>query len=78
MISSLDRVPLGGKAIVREIATDDVTKERLESLGFIRGAEVRYVRTSPLGNPRIYKCLNTLVALRKEISKQIRVEASDE
>lgn len=74
MIQSLDRIPIGGKAIIHEITADYVTKERLESLGFIQGVEVQYVRKSPLGNPRIYKCLNTLVALRKEISGEIRVE----
>lgn len=74
MKHTLHQLPIGGKGLVREIATDQVTKERLESLGIIEGSEVSVIRSSPLGCPRIYKTLNTLIALRNEVAKKILVE----
>jgi Fe2+ transport system protein FeoA len=71
---SLAQLPIGQKAYIQEITADYVTKERLESLGLIQGVEITTVRKSPLGSPKIYRCLNTLVALRNEIAKQIYVE----
>jgi ferrous iron transport protein A len=78
MVKCLDQVPIGGAGLIREITTDHITKERLESLGLIRGVEIGVIRKSPLGSPKIYRCLNTLVALRNEIARQIQVEVSDE
>lgn len=75
MVRNLDQIPVEASGIIQEITTDHVTKERLESLGLIQGVEIEVVRQSPFGSPRIYRCLNTLVALRNEIARQIRVEA---
>lgn len=78
MTKSLARLPIGQRARIREINTDYVTKERLESLGLIQGVEITTIRKSPLGSPKIYQCLNTLVALRNGIAKQILVEVPNE
>ena len=78
MVKNLDQIPIGGKGIIRGITTDHVTKERLESLGLIKGVEIGVIRKTPLGSPKIFRCLNTLVALRNEIARQIQVEVHDE
>lgn len=78
MTKSLDLLPIGERAQIQEIATDYVTKERLESLGLIPGVEITAVRKTPLGSPKIFQCLNTLVALRTEIAKQVMVEVSND
>jgi ferrous iron transport protein A len=78
MVTSLDQIGMGGKGVIREINTDHITKERLESLGLINGVEIEAIRKSPLGSPKIYRCLNTLVALRNDISKRIQVEVPHE
>jgi len=78
MITTLNLIPTGIAATIQEITTDHVTKERLESLGLIRGVEIVFIRKSPLGGTRIYKCLNTLVALRNDIADKILVEVTDE
>ncbi|MHC1720338.1 MAG: ferrous iron transport protein A [Clostridiaceae bacterium] len=78
MITTLNLIPIQIAAIIQEITSDYITKERLESLGVIRGVEIVFIRKSPLGGMRIYKCLNTLIALRNDIAKNILVEVSDE
>jgi ferrous iron transport protein A len=64
----------GEKGIIKAIHSDTTTKERLESLGLIEGVEISALRSSPLGCPRIYRALNTMVALRNDTAKQIAVE----
>lgn len=78
MTLTLNLMPIDKPAIIQDIITDYVTKERLESLGLIRGVEIVFMRRSPLGGIRIYKCLNTLVALRNDIAEKILVEAPNE
>jgi Fe2+ transport system protein FeoA len=78
MITTLNRISAETVGIVQKITTDNVTKERLESLGLISGVEIAFIRKSPLGSIRIYKCLNTLVALRDDIAGKIVVEVPDE
>lgn len=78
MITTLNHIPTEIVANIQEITTDHVTKERLESLGLISGVDIVFIRKSPLGSTRIYKCLNTLVALRNDIAEKILVEAPDE
>ncbi len=78
MVKCLDQITIGKKGTIQAIQTDHVTKERLESLGLIKGVEIEAVRKSPLGSPKIFRCLNTLVALRNDISRQIQVEVPNE
>ena len=78
MMTTLNSIPTGGAGIIRGIVTDHVTKERLESLGLIMGVEIAVVRKSPIGSTRIYKCLNTLIALRDDIAERVQVEDTDE
>jgi len=78
MIVKLNLIPPGKEGIIQKITTDQVTKERLESLGLISGVNIAFVRKLPLGSIRIYKCLNTLVSLRSDIASKIFVELTDE
>lgn len=71
---TLYELPVGGKAKIKKIKCDNKTKERLHSLGFIKGISVKTIKRAPLGCPVIYKILNTLVALRGNIAKQIYIE----
>lgn len=71
---TLLQLQIGSKGIIKEILTDQVTKERLESLGMISGSEVKVVRNAPFGCPRIYQTLNTAIAIRNETANQVIVE----
>lgn len=75
MRMTLQQLPIGDKSVVSEIMTDHITKERLESLGLIQGVEIKTVRETPFGCPRVYRVLNTLISLRNKVAKQIIVEA---
>lgn len=74
MAKTLYQLKKGEKGVIKAIHTDNATKERLESLGLIEGVEISNLRSSPLGCPRIYRALNTMIALRNDTAKQIAVE----
>ena len=65
-------------AIIKKINTTDRVKERLHSFGLIRGMKIKFVRKSPLGCPRIYRCMNTTIALRNKTAKFIEIAYEDE
>jgi Fe2+ transport system protein FeoA len=62
------------KAVIKKINTDKQTKERLHSLGLIKDVEINFVQNAPLGCPKIYKCFNTLIALRGSTAKKIDIK----
>ena len=74
MKTLLFQLPLKKEAIIKNINTDTITRERLHSLGLIKGVEITFIRNAPLGCPKIYKCFNAFIAIRSNIAKQIEVE----
>jgi Fe2+ transport system protein FeoA len=74
MITTLFDLPLKKTAIIESINTDQVTTERLHSMGLIRDVQILFVRNTPLGCPKIYKCHNTLIAIRGNVAKKIEVK----
>lgn len=78
MKTTLLDLPLRKTAIIKNINTDQVTTERLHSFGLIRNVQIHFIRNTPLGNPKIYKCLNTLIAIRENVAKKIEVKLINE
>ena len=62
------------KAIIKKIDADADLKQRLLSLGVVRGAEVELVDCSLNKSTVEIKVGNTLVALRDSEAKKIEVE----
>ena len=50
--TSLDRLPPDRRAVVQEVFAQGAQRRRLQELGFVPGAQVECVGTSPLGDPR--------------------------
>ncbi len=63
----------GQKALIKKINSCENVKERLHSFGLIRGVEIELVESSPLSCPRVYRCLNTLIAIRNKTAKLIEI-----
>ncbi len=74
MTSNLFNLPLGKIGIIKNIKMGCKERRRLNSLGLIGGVEVSFVKSAPFGSPKIYSCLNTLIALRSDVSRKIEVE----
>jgi Fe2+ transport system protein FeoA len=67
-------LPLNRSGIINEINAADAVKERLHSFGLIKGVAITPVKNSPLGCPRIYRCLDTIIAVRNRTAKRPNIK----
>lgn len=72
---SLDKLPINKSAEVKNIDIYGSTRIRLLDLGLVKGTNIIPVLKSPLGDPIAYKIRGSIIALRKEDSKLIKVLA---
>lgn len=73
---TLTDVPLGSKAIVTGISAvcRRQHKRRLMDLGIVPGTEIEVMLESAGKNPRAYRMLNTIIALRNQQASMVLVE----
>jgi ferrous iron transport protein A len=71
--SALADLRVGERAILGELALAPPIAEHLMNLGFVPGLEVTVERSGPGGDPRVYRVEGTEVAMRRELSRHIRV-----
>lgn len=71
--TSLDKLPPDRRAVVQEVFAQGAQRRRLQELGFVPGAQVECVGTSPLGDPRAYQLRGTVIALRRRDARPVRV-----
>jgi len=45
-----------------------------DDLGFVPGLEVQVLRSGPGGDPRVYRVDGTEVAMRRDLTRHIRIE----
>jgi ferrous iron transport protein A len=72
--SALADLHVGEKAILAELELSPPVVEHLMNLGFVPGLEVTVARSSPGGDPRVYRVEGTEVAMRRDLSRHIHVE----
>jgi len=65
----------GDSSLVRitEVSGAGAVAWRLREVGFCSGAEVRFVRRAPLGDPAMYEIRGALLSLRRNEARRIRV-----
>lgn len=54
---------------------EPIMRKKLLNMGFLPKAKIQLLRVAPMGDPIAVRCANSSIALRKEIAKQIQVEA---
>lgn len=71
---TLYQLAVGSSGIVQAIDAQGLTRRRLLDLGFVPGTVVKALRTSPAGDPIAYRIRGTVIALRSNEGKQIRIK----
>lgn len=74
------RLPLsdiceGGRCRVCSVLIDGAMRRRLNDVGLIEGTDVLCLNRSPSGDPVAYLIRGAVIALRKEETSKITVEA---
>ncbi len=72
--SALADLRVGESAILGDMELASPVAEHLMNLGFVPGLEVTVARSSPGGDPRVYRVEGTEVAMRRDLSRHIHVE----
>ncbi|MFA5637153.1 MAG: FeoA family protein [Anaerovoracaceae bacterium] len=72
----LDRLRVGQKGVVMDIAATDSEKRRFWDLGLIRGTTVESLHKSPSGDPIAYFIMGAVIALRNYDAEKILVVSS--
>lgn len=72
-ITTLDRLPAGGRGIVTRHTAPEAQRRRLLELGFVPGGEIEAVQESPWGDPVAYSVCGAVIALRRADARQIIV-----
>ena len=71
---TLDMLPIGARATVREVLCGGFPARRMMDLGLIPGAAVRALYQSPLGDPVAYEIFGAVIAIRKKDASAVRIQ----
>ena len=73
MVSTLDQLPIGSEATVSALSLTAGKRRRMLDLGFIPGAAVTALQSSPWGDPVAYAVRGAVIALRREDARYISI-----
>lgn len=74
MHDTLADLPLGGTAVISDLALPPEDAARLMELGFLPGTRVLAVRRAPGGDPCVFRVDGADIALRRETARRLRLE----
>ncbi len=74
-IIPLNYLPIGKKAIVKELVSDGIIRRRMLDLGLITDTVIEALQRSPSGDPIAYHIRGAVIALRSEEASKIMVVA---
>lgn len=69
----LNKLDVGEIATVSGIFAEKEMRQRLEDLGIVEGTQIKCLMKSPLGDPTAFLIRGSVIALRREDSKNIGV-----
>lgn len=70
---TLDALKHGQRCKILDIAGPDALRQRLATLGILRGQRIQLAAISPWGNPRVYRLGRQQICLRNEDAACIKV-----
>jgi len=70
---ALTDLDIGEAGIIDHISLPSTEQEFLMRIGFVPGAQVRFSRRAPLGDPSVYAVDGTEIALRAETARYIKI-----
>ena len=74
---SLNDIQPGQTARVTELLVSGAMRRRLMDLGLTADTQVECLGVSPLGDPVSYRIRGAVIAIRREYSRQIRVDGNE-
>lgn len=72
-IENLNQLPLNKSGRINKIECGEGIKRRLLDMGLVKGTEITPILISPSGDPRAFLVRGTIIAIRKEDAKNIKI-----
>jgi ferrous iron transport protein A len=72
--TTLDRLPLGGRSVIREVAGEGALVQRLMEMGLLDGQTVEVIGVAPLGDPIEIQLGDYRLSLRRSEAARVRIE----
>ena len=69
----LDELKAEETGTVVELLSEGAERRRMLDLGILPGTKIEVVMRSPMGDPVAYRIRDSVIALRKEQARQIRI-----
>ena len=70
---NLNDLPLNTECYIENLFAKDNLKRRMLDLGLIKGTKIKPVFISPSGDPTAYEVRGSLIAIRKNDAKLLKV-----
>ncbi|MCW3479821.1 ferrous iron transport protein A [Neisseriaceae bacterium JH1-16] len=74
MGTTLDRLPIGGLGVIRQLTMNEELKQRAAAFGLRLGGKVKLLRRAPFGGPLVVAIGGTELLLRRALARGIAVE----
>ncbi len=72
-IENLNQLPLNKSGKINKIECGEGIKRRLLDMGLVKGTEITPILISPSRDPRAFLVRGTIIAIRKEDAKNIKI-----
>ncbi len=73
-VENLSQLPLNKNGRIVKIECDEGIKRRLLDMGLVKGTNIVPILVSPSGEPRAFLVRGTIIAIRKEDAKNIKIK----
>ncbi len=73
-VENLSQLPLNKNGKIDKIECDEGIKRRLLDMGLVKGTNIVPILISPSGDPRAFLVRGTIIAIRKEDAKHIKIK----
>ena len=73
-VENLSQLPLNKNGKIDKIECDEGIKRRLLDMGLVKGTNIVPILISPSGDPRAFLVRGTIIAIRKEDAKYIKIK----
>ena len=73
-VENLSLLPLNKNGRIDKIECDEGIKRRLLDMGLVKGTNIVPILVSPSGDPRAFLVRGTIIAIRKEDAKYIKIK----
>lgn len=73
-IENLTQLPLNKSGKIKKIECNEGIKRRLLDMGLVNETNIEPILVSPSGDPRAFLVRGTIIAIRKEDAKDIKIK----